>query len=157
MNETLHYLFVAGGLFTLVEWIASLLMMPWAFRVGVPVAHCRVPAPEGVLSSPRSVPLAMKLRSAGPSEWVFRHAAELAHWQAPIGIVSSVVLSERELRFVGRAPLGPIVAIAALAASIGSWWAWACAAAAYVVAWLLERPRFESEVLHVGRALLPSD
>jgi hypothetical protein len=155
MDEALQHLLFAAILFSLVEWIASLLMMPWAFRLGLPVVRCRVPAPEGALASCPAVPPTMKLRAAGPSEWIFRHAASLSNWQAPIGIVSTAVLSGRELRFVGRAPLGLVIAVAALAASIGHWSAWACAGAACVIAWLIERPRFESEAIHVARALLP--
>ena len=153
-QEQLDICFIVGACLYALEWVSALFMLPWTYRVGLPVVRRKAAAPMGAPSEVSGTLSEVRLRALGLNRWIFRHAVDLFGLHTPFPIRSSATFVGGQLEVVGRVPLGGVVALASLALGIGGWIGALGAAVFLAVSWVIEEPRFDRDYMVVSRALI---
>jgi len=131
---------VTGWVLLAAEYISTLLMLPWTFRIGVPVWRRHLKGP--IADLPRETENAV-VRQVTPSEWVFRHRFSIFGFHSPFPIRGTVQRSSRETAVVGKQPLGGALFLLGWAVFMGLPFGLLPAAGMFALSWLIEHARFE--------------
>ena len=136
-----------------LEWLSVQLMLPWSFRLGLPLMFRRFSAPLGLYNVADGVPSQVRLRPTGDNEWIFRHAGGWFERET-LQLRGTARLRGGERVMVGRASCAVLAFVLLIAISLNSWAARAILLVLLVVAWFFEDTRFDSDCAVVARALL---
>lgn len=153
MGDPLQVATVGLVMVGFLEWLCVQLLVPWVFRLGIPVMHRRFPAPDGIHYLAEAVPSQVCLRHVGGDDWIFRHAGGWIDRGAPLRLRSTVHLEGAELVMTGRASFALLALLLCLAATVDSPYAWVVVAILMVVGWFMEASQFDGDCAAVARAL----
>lgn len=131
---------VVGWVLMAVEYISTLLMLPWTFRFGIPVWRRELSTATSEV--PADTENAV-VKIVTPSEWVFRHKFSLFGFQSPLPIRGTVRRGAQGITVTGRQPLGGALFLFGWAVFMGLPFGLLLAGGFYLLASLIERARFE--------------
>jgi hypothetical protein len=141
------------GLF-LLEWLSTLLMLPWTFRLGIPVARRTTRLSGPIAAAGRSFTTDnVVVRAVPDGYWVFRRVFRLFEASTPFPIRGTLRIAGQELTAVGRQPIGGLVFLGAWCVLAGSLIGPLGFALMYGISWLFERARFDEEYDEICRRL----
>ena len=143
---------LAGLLLLVVEYISTLLMLPWTFRFGLPIVRRELHASSvGVPADSENA----VVKQVSQTEWVFRHKFPFFGFQSPFPIRGSMRRTAQRLTVVGTQPVGGALFLLGWAAFMRFPVGPLLAAAMYLLSWLIEQARFERAWQEVSKGAGP--